>query len=244
MSAMSAHLATVLRLSPGLLTISARRHARRVHRPCIIDIVQGHGHLLHPSRAVPSKPPTWENNPVRAAPPVPGARPSCSNCSILIARGAQIPVLIWTNSYCTSTPRAHLLARRAQLRHRQHLRPPRVRARRLRELLRPLGSVHLPAAPQALLGARRLLRRQAQRPRRARIPIARAFTRHRKARYPPHLGHVLRAWELPSPHSARSATVAAHVTLLPRTPRPRGGGACVSLGVARAVCGWPCGMGR
>lgn len=35
---------------------------------------------------------------IRAAPPVPGARPSCLNCSIFRAHGAHFPVITRTTS--------------------------------------------------------------------------------------------------------------------------------------------------
>ena len=60
--------------SPGYL---GARQAARLHRAYIIPCVQGHGHLLHPSRAVLAKVRARENHTAGAAPLVPGARPSC-----------------------------------------------------------------------------------------------------------------------------------------------------------------------
>ena len=74
------------------------RHASGVHRPYIIHHVQGHGHLLHPSRAgSPKSPP---GNTIRRGPRPwsQGARPSCSFRSILNDHGAQKAVAIRTSS--------------------------------------------------------------------------------------------------------------------------------------------------
>ena len=48
------------------------RHPLRVHRAYIIPHIQGHGHLLHPSRAALAKVHARENHTAGAAPPVPG----------------------------------------------------------------------------------------------------------------------------------------------------------------------------
>lgn len=52
------------------------RDAHGVHLTYIIDFIQGHGHLLHPFRAGPSKAFARKNNTARAAPLVLGVRPS------------------------------------------------------------------------------------------------------------------------------------------------------------------------
>lgn len=52
------------------------RDAHGVHLTYIIDFIQGHGHLLHPFRAGPSKAFARENDTARAAPLVLGVRPS------------------------------------------------------------------------------------------------------------------------------------------------------------------------
>ena len=74
------------------------RHASGVHRPYIIHHVQGHGHLLRPSRAGSAKSPP--GNTIRRGPRPwsQGARPSCSFCSILNDHGAQKAVTIRTTS--------------------------------------------------------------------------------------------------------------------------------------------------
>ena len=76
-------------------TSSARRHPSTVY------------HSLCPGAR--SSPPSFpgglakatarENHTARAAPPVPGARPSCLNCSIFRAHGAHFPVITRTTSW-------------------------------------------------------------------------------------------------------------------------------------------------
>ena len=51
------------------------RNARGIYLAYIIDFIQGRGHLLHPSRAGPSKTATRENNTARAPPPGGGCGP-------------------------------------------------------------------------------------------------------------------------------------------------------------------------
>lgn len=74
------------------------RHASGVHRPSIIHHVQGHGHLLHPSRAGSAKSPS--GNTIRRGPRPwsQGARPSCSFCPILNDHDAQKAMAIRTSS--------------------------------------------------------------------------------------------------------------------------------------------------
>ncbi len=74
------------------------RHAVGVHRAYIIPHVQGHGHLLHPSRAGSPKSPPGKTIRRGPRPRSSGARPSCSNCSILRAHGAQKIVITRTTS--------------------------------------------------------------------------------------------------------------------------------------------------
>lgn len=81
-------------------TSSARRHPSTVY------------HSLCPGAR--SSPPSFPgglakvtargNHTARAAPPVPGARPSCLNCSFFRAHGAYFPVNTRTTFLCTSTP--------------------------------------------------------------------------------------------------------------------------------------------
>lgn len=81
--------------------VSSRSRCTRtcgVHRPYVIHYVQGHGHLLHPSRAGSAKSPP--GNTIRRGPRPwsQGARPSCSFCSILNDHDAQKAMAIRTSS--------------------------------------------------------------------------------------------------------------------------------------------------
>lgn len=97
MSSMSAYFATVFRLARSTRaprTSSARRHPSAAYRS--------------PCPGARSSPPSFpgglakvtarENHTARAAPPVPGARPSCLNCSFFRAHGARFPVITRTTS--------------------------------------------------------------------------------------------------------------------------------------------------
>lgn len=66
------------------------RHASGVHRPYIIHNVQGHGHLLHPSRAGSAKSPPREHHTPGAAPPGPRRRgPRAHSAQFSMTRDAQ-----------------------------------------------------------------------------------------------------------------------------------------------------------
>ena len=68
------------------------RHAVGVHRAYIIPHVQGHGHLLHPSRAGSPKSPPGKTIRRGPRPRSSGAaRPSCSDCSILSEHQQRLP---------------------------------------------------------------------------------------------------------------------------------------------------------
>ena len=125
-SSMSAYLATVLRLRCSSRAISAlgtplasiERISFLTSRGTVISsILPGRSSpKFAPGKTIRRGPRPWP----------PGTRPSCSKCSIPDARGAQIPVLIRTISYCTSTlPAAPGIGPARRDRPRPHREEPR-----------------------------------------------------------------------------------------------------------------------